>query len=192
LVEPNPRWGNSSFRVDIRNANWQELLIYNEASRFLQRGAHGFMLDTLDTAAYLERKDPRQFAGSRQALRDFLARLRSTFPEAVILANGTDGLFDASPHVDGYVVESVFATHEGRDDSYRATDGGERSRRLAEIAGLLASAPKPIFSIDYAGPANQALAAEALREARARGFRPFIGLRALDRLPSAVAKPPTN
>jgi hypothetical protein len=31
LVEPNPHWGGSSFRVDIRSAAWQELLIYNEA-----------------------------------------------------------------------------------------------------------------------------------------------------------------
>jgi endo-alpha-1,4-polygalactosaminidase (GH114 family) len=141
------------------------------------------MLDTIDTPAYLESKDPREFAGSRQALREFLARLRSTFPAAVIVANGTEGLIDASAHVDGYVVESVFATHDGRD-LYRATDQAERSRRLATISGVLAAAPKPLFSIDYAGPDDRALATLATREASARGFRPFVGVRALDRLPS--------
>ena len=53
LVEPNPDWPDN-VRVDIRDPRWQELLLEREVPRLLARGFDGLMLDTIDTAPYLE------------------------------------------------------------------------------------------------------------------------------------------
>jgi len=66
LVEPNPGWPSNT-RVDVRDARWQQVILAEEAPRLVGLGYDGFMLDTLDTAPYLEGKDPARFAGSRQA-----------------------------------------------------------------------------------------------------------------------------
>src|SRR4029078_11009607 len=98
LVEQNPE-GPDTVRVDIRSSRWQELLMCEEISRLMQRGFDGLMLDTIDTVPYLESKDPVRYAGSRQALREWLQRLRAAFPRAVLVANGSDALADAAPYV---------------------------------------------------------------------------------------------
>ncbi len=183
LIEANPRWDGAPVRVDMRDSRWQDLLIKQEAPRLLALGFQGFMLDTLDTAAYLEGKDPIEFGGSRQALRDILARLRAAFPGAVMLANGAASLADAAPFVDGYVVEGVFATHDDQEGRYRRTTDDERAWKLGAIDRALAIARRPVFAIEYAGP-DAFLAQWAKGEALKHGLRPYVGARTLDQLPT--------
>lgn len=182
LVEPNPSWPQN-LRVDVRDARWQEVVVGQEAPRILAQGFDGLMLDTLDTAPYLEKKDPARFAGSRQALRELLGRLRQQFPKAVLLANGTESLEDAAPFVDGFVVEGVFATYDFGGWFYRQTTTEEREWKLAQIDRALQVARRPVFSIEYAAPSDPQLAGWATNEARQRGFRPFVTVKDLNLLP---------
>lgn len=182
LIEANPDWP-TNMRVDVRDPQWQQLLLQQEAPRLLQMGFQGFMLDTIDTAPYLERKDPARFAGSRQALRDFVRRLRAQFPAAVVIANGTDALVDVAPSVDGYVVEGVFATYDFGRRLYRATTQQERDWKLAQIQNAQAVAPRPVFSIEYAEVGDLKLAQWAAMESERRGFRPYVTVRDLNTLP---------
>jgi uncharacterized protein (TIGR01370 family) len=187
VVEPNPAWPDN-VRVDIRDRRWQEILLDQEVPRLLAAGYQGIMLDTLDTAPYLERKDPVRFAGCRRALGQFLAVLRRTFPGAILLANGTETLVDAAPYVDGYVTEGIFATYELAAVSYRPTTPDERAWRLAQVQTALARARHPVFSIEYAsGPSAPAgLSAWAVLKAREQGFRPYVTTKSIDRLPEPV------
>lgn len=182
LVEPNPAWPQN-IRVDVRDKRWQDVILSVEAPRLLGLGFDGLMLDTLDTAPYLENRDPARFAGSRQALRELLATLRRQLPRAVLLANGTESLVDAAPYVDGYVVEGVFATYDFGGWFYRPTTTEERDWKLAQIDRALAASTRPVFSIEYAGPEDPQLGAWASAEARNRGFRPFVTVRDLNLLP---------
>jgi polysaccharide biosynthesis protein PelA len=182
LVEANPAWPDN-VRVDIRDRRWQEILLDQEAPRLLRLGFQGFMLDTLDTAPYLERKDPARFSGSREALRELLERIRKKFPQAIVIANGTDSLVDAARFVDGYVVEGVFATYDFGGWVYRATTDEEREWKLGQLARALDIAPRPVFSVEYAGPEDRELAAWATGQARNRGFRPFVTVKEINRAP---------
>ncbi len=182
LVEPDPSWPDN-VRVDLRDRNWQELLLTREIPRLLAQGFDGLMLDTIDTAPYLEAKDPARFPGSRQALRDFLERLRSRFPRAPLIANGTTALADVAPFVDGFVIEGVFATYDFGRRLYRETTKQERDWKLARIADALAIARHPIFTIDYADVGDFALAHWAESAAAAHGFKPYVGVRDLNTLP---------
>lgn len=181
LVEPNPEW--PGVRVDVRDKRWQEILLHDEIAPLMQRGFDGLMLDTIDTVPYLERKDPARFAGSRQALRDLLTRLRGQFPEVVLVANGSEALADVAPLVDGFVVEGVFSRYDSGRRSYRATTDAERAWKLAAIERARAVAPRPVFAIEYADVGDVALSRWAYDEAVRHGFRPYVGVRDLNTAP---------
>jgi uncharacterized protein (TIGR01370 family) len=187
VVEPNPAWPDN-VRVDIRDRRWQAILLDEEVPRLLASGYQGVMLDTLDTAPYLERKDPVRFAGCRRALGTFLGVLRKSFPGAILLANGTETLVDAAPYVDGYVTEGIFATYEVSTVGYRPTTVDERQWRLAQVRAALARARRPVFSIEYAlGPdAPVGLAAWSTGQAREQGFRPYATTKNIDLLPDPI------
>ena len=182
LVEPNPEWPDN-LRVDIRDTRWQEVLMCEEVAGLMQRGFDGLMLDTVDTVPYLETKDPARFAGSRQALRDWLQRLRKAFPKAVLVANGSDALVDAAPYVDAFVVEGVFSIYDVRQRTYRRTTDAERDWTLAAIARARAVAPRPVFTIEYADVGDAELSQWASQESLRHGFRPYVGVRALNTAP---------
>jgi uncharacterized protein (TIGR01370 family) len=182
LVEPNPEWADN-LRVDIRDRRWQDVLMCEEIARVMQRGFDGLMLDTVDTVPYLEAKDPARFAGSRQALRDWLQRLRKAFPRAVLVANGSEALVDAAPYVDAFVVEGVFSIYDVRERTYRRTTDAERDWKLGAIARARAVAPRPVFTIEYADVGDVALGQWATQESLRHGFRPYVGVRALNTAP---------
>jgi len=184
VIEANPSWPDN-VRVDIRDRRWQSILLDHEVPRLLAQGYRGLMLDTLDTAPYLERRDPVRFAGARKALIQFLALLRRSYPDAFLLANGTDTLVDAAPYVDGYITEGIFATYDPEPGTYRPTTPAEREWRLAQVTAALGRARRPVFSIEYAGDrgAPAGLSEWAARQSREHGFRPYVTTKNLDRLP---------
>jgi uncharacterized protein (TIGR01370 family) len=188
-IEANPAWPDN-VRIDIRDRRWQEILLDQEMPRLLARGYNGFMLDTLDTAPYLERRDPVRFSGCRHALGQFLAVLRRTFPNAILLANGGETLVDAAPYVDGYVTEGIFATYEPEAVAYRPTTPDERAWRLSQVRAALARAPRPVFSIEYASESGlpTGLSDWAAQKARDQGFRPYVTTKSLDRMPESIVK----
>ena len=182
LVEPDPAWPEN-IRVDVRDQRWQQILIGEEIPRLLAQGFDGLMLDTIDTAPYLEGKDPMRFAGSRRALGELVKTIRDRFPTAPVLANGIAGLRDVAPFVDGFVVEGVFATYDFGRRLYRETTTVERDWKLARIAEARAIARRPVFTIDYADVGDVVLAHWAESEAAERGFKPYVGVRELNTLP---------
>jgi uncharacterized protein (TIGR01370 family) len=182
LIEPNPDWPQG-LRVDLRDKRWQEMLLGDEAPRLLGLGFQGFMLDTIDTAPYLESKDPVRFAGSRQALREWLRNLRAAFPQAVVLANGTAALADAAPYVDAYVVEGVFATYDFGHRVYRPTTANERTWKLDQIARAQAVARRPVFTIEYADFGDVDLGRWAASESARHGFHPYVAVKELNAVP---------
>jgi uncharacterized protein (TIGR01370 family) len=182
LVEQNPEWPDN-VRVDIRDSRWQEILLRDEVEAALKRGFDGVMLDTIDNVPYLESKDPERYSGSRQALRDWLQRLRQACPRAVIVANGSEALADAAPFVDGFVIEGVFSIYDIRQRAYRRTTDAERNWKLDAIARAQGVAPRPVFSIEYADVGDVELSQWAFQESVRHGFRPYVGVRALNTAP---------
>jgi len=186
LVEPNPNW--PGVRVDVRDPRWQDVLLREELPPLLERGYDGVMLDTIDTVPYLETKDPARFAGSRQALRDWLRRLRTEFPRAIVVANGTEGLVDAAPFVDGFVVEGVFALYDPATHAYRPTTDAEQAWKLGAISRALAIARRPVFTIEYADAGDATLGREAAQQSASQGFRPYVGVRDLNTAPATLVE----
>ncbi len=182
LIEPDPSWPEN-VRVDVRDPQWQAVLLDQEIPRLLAMGFDGLMLDTLDTAPYLESKDPARFGGMRAALHELLRAIHARFGQAQLVANGTEALVDAAPYVDGFIVEGVFATYDFGRRLYRETTDQERSWKLAKIDQALAVARRPVFTIEYADVGDAALSDWAATQAERHGFRPYVTVKDLNMVP---------
>ena len=182
LVEPDPSWPEN-VRVDLRDPRWQAVLLNQEIPRLLALGFDGLMLDTIDTAPYLESKDPSRFGGMRQGLRDLVRAIHDRFGQARLVANGTEALVDVAPAVDGFIVEGVFATYDFGRRLYRETTDQERSWKLGKIDQALAVAHRPVFTIEYADVGDAALSDWAATQAEQHGFRPYVTVKDLNMLP---------
>ena len=83
LVEPNPEWPDN-LRVDIRDTRWQEVLMCEEvAAPDAARVRRADARHRSTPPRTSRRRTRRDSPGSRQALRDWLQRLRKAFPRAV-------------------------------------------------------------------------------------------------------------
>ena len=175
LVEPDPSWPEN-VRVDVRDRNWQELLLTREIPRLLDQGFDGLMLDTIDTAPYLEAKDPARFAGSRQALRDFRGADPGPVPPRAadrqrhLRAGGRGAVRGRLRDRGGLRDLRLRPTSLPRDDERgtRLEAGPDRRRGGG-------GASHPVFTIDYADVGDFALARWAESAATEHGFKPYVG-----------------
>lgn len=181
VLEPNPNWPESRY-VDLRSPEWRSLLIDEVAPRALAKGYDGFFLDTLDTAAYLEWKDPRAFAGSRDAAVTLVLELRRRFPKAPIVVNNA---FDLLPRleaaIDGALAEDVHTRYDFAAKAYGPTPEEEGAPKEAALAAFRERTGKPVFVIVYAADPGGAEAAAGAAKARALGFFPYATEVGLDR-----------
>jgi uncharacterized protein (TIGR01370 family) len=182
LVEANLNWPGNQL-VDVRDARWRNILLSQEIPRLLSLGFDGLFLDTVDSPAYLEQKDPARFAGSRQALIELVREIHRRFPKLPLVANGITALADVAPYVEGFVVEGMFATYDFGRRAYRPTTGDEQSWKQAQIDRALAIARRPVFTIEYADIGDVDLARSAAGASAQRGFHPYVATKELNTLP---------
>ena len=158
LVEPDPDWPEN-VRVDLRDRRWQEILLDEEIPRLLGQGFDGLMLDTIDTAPYLEAKDrgalrrlapgaarsaARASASASRARRWWpTGRARWPTPRPSSTASSSRGC-------------SRPTTSGGASTARRPT--AERDWKLARIArGRRRWRRRPVFTIEYADVGDVAL-----------------------------------
>jgi uncharacterized protein (TIGR01370 family) len=154
-------------RVDFRNVDWQRLLLQEEIPRALAAGFQGLMLDKLDSIP----------EDSREAFKNWLAYLRKTYPDLILLANGSDALETTAPYVNGYVTEDIFTTWDPASRRVRPTTAEERDERLDELGNALAAKNLPVYDLEEAESRTSELAQRTVKESKKHGFRPFLKIR---------------
>ncbi|MBI4196894.1 MAG: endo alpha-1,4 polygalactosaminidase [Deltaproteobacteria bacterium] len=170
LIEKNPEWPGSH-RVDIRSADWQNLLLTQLIPSFVRQGYHGLFLDTVDTASYLESLNPEKFSGSREALVQWIRTVHRQFPDLLLIPNnGLEFLKQYGDVIYGVGVEDLYTRHDFRENKNYPTppeirDGKERL--LDQFRGRY---HKAIFNILYEDSRDSPLAREAIRRSRKKGY----------------------
>ncbi len=174
-VARNSRW--QTVLVDCRSAAWQRLVIEEQIPRLVQRGIYGLFLDTVDVDA--------RFAETWPGVAQLLRRICWEHPELALLVNRGFTVLDAvAEAADGVVFES-FSTYYD-DAGYAAWTGNDlqwteqAAIRLQDVLG-----GRPILTIDYASPDDEAMRLYAEHRARTYGFTPFVGVGNLDTLPES-------
>ena len=171
-VVRNLRW--QTVLVDCRTAAWQRFVIEEQIPLLVERGIRGLFLDTLDVDA--------RFAETWPGVMQLLRRIRWEHPDLALLANRGFSILEAvAETVNGVVFES-FSTYYD-DGDYAAWTGRDlqwaeqMAVRLQEVMGT-----RPVLTIDYAAPGDEAMRLYAERRAQSYGFTPFVGVGHLDTL----------
>lgn len=183
LVRKKPYW--NSWVLDIRNQEWQDLLVLEAVPGILEQGFDGVFLDTLDSALALELwTDEPRFRGTKQAVIGLMDRLRHAHPDAVIAVNrGLPVLPDIAGSMDILVVEGLSSIYEGPESGYEAVKPDVRSLLVSQLeAGLVKFPRLPVLTLDYAPEERPDLVRDAVTYSRGKGFVPYVSTVKLDRI----------
>lgn len=181
LVSENREW--KSWLVDLRDQEWQAILMNRIVEAVANRGFDGFFLDTIDSALYLaEGKDGKNYAGMEQAVSGFIRKLRNRYPDRIIAVNrGLRILPDIAADIDIVVVEDLYSYYDSAGKKYLRVRPETRDILLSQVEkGMKANPGLTVFTMDYASPKQRLLAREAIKFSRERGFVPYVGNYRLD------------
>lgn len=161
--------------MDIRSLEWQELLISEVIPKIFSKGYQGLFLDTLDTAEYLEWKDPVKYAGSLKAMKDFVLKLRKLFPSKFIITNNALSLMNEwGEHIDGALVEDLYHHYNFEKKFYEATSAEHDFEKEKKMVPFLEKFKRPIFVIIYANKEQEKSIRISVRKAKQKGFFPYV------------------
>lgn len=183
LGDANPNWPDACM-VDLRRAEWRDLLLQKVIPDILARGFDGIFIDTMDNAEAMERDDPAANAGMIAAAATLLAAVRARFPSIRIMLNrGYVVAPLATGSFDILLGEACASRWNFATKSYELTSDADwlwqaermRAARRANPALMLAT-------LDYWDPDDLRQVANLYARARSAGFAPYVATLALDRL----------
>ncbi len=192
VLDENPDWPESRL-VDPRSGEWRDLVVNHVAAGIVDAGYDGFLLDNVDTAEELLRRDGGVYAGADEAAAAILRALRETYPDKVIIANGGLSVVPlAHGSVDAVMYEGVYSTWLRKEDGtfgYGRISPQSRAWLRPRLLRLKA-AGIPVLALDYADPDDPEAVREAYDALRKEGNNPYVSERALDTFPGSASLPP--
>lgn len=170
LVDENPHW-KGSYRIDIRNKKWRDFLIRERIPQILARGFDGLFLDTVDTARYLEEKDPKKFEGSIKAMIDFVFQIRDQFPDLILIPNnGLEMLGDYGSAINAVVVEDLYTRFDFETAKSIKTPHDDSLYKEALLDAFVARYQKPVLNILYAPSKKDPVGFYGIEKSRQKGY----------------------
>jgi uncharacterized protein (TIGR01370 family) len=176
----NPDWPGS-YLLDLRNRQWQSIVLQRIAPAAIAAGFTGFFLDTADSSIELERREPGASVGMKAAAADLIRQLRRTFPEAPIMLNrGYELLSEISSVITYTLGESVYHTWDFSRKRYVPVPPADYA---AQVRTLQAAAERlQVLTLDYCDPRDTRKVRQIYRVQRANGFVPYVSTIDLDRI----------
>lgn len=177
LMEASDTWPDHKF-IDIRNEQWRDYIVNTLVPHVLEQGFDGVMLDTIDTAIYLEEREPKRFAGMKDAAIALIRAIHKRYPDCLIMLNrGFPILEDVAPYLDYTLAESIRVKYDfTTKQSERFPDSV-----YAEMVGIVRVAQKvnpdlQAMSLDYwpMHMEENKNIRSIYAEQRAHGFMPYV------------------
>jgi uncharacterized protein (TIGR01370 family) len=187
LLAENPDWQGTR-RVDVRHPSWRSFVLERQIPSIAAKGFTGLMIDTVDTAPYLELVDATRYHGMRAAAIELVDTIRARWPRLTLIMNrGYAVLPDVAESIDAVIAESLLTAPDQQTGGFAWVE----PRQVELQVSLLQPAarrrpPLPILSLDYWHPDDVTTIAEIYHRERALGHHPYVATRLLDRI---VAEP---
>jgi hypothetical protein len=183
LLEAHPHWKDARF-IDIRNPQWGVLLVEHIVPQVLAAGFDGLFLDTLDDAEFLETRDPKRFAGTKDAAIAIVRTLRRHYPTIRLMVNrGYAIMPDIARSVDFVLGESVQGSFDPETKEYRRPDDSDVAWQVGKLEDAARRNPRlRILTLDYWSPDDEAGIRDIYQTQRLRGFSPYVATPLLDRV----------
>lgn len=183
LLGANSAWPDT-LRVDVRNAEWRELVLDRALPRIVELGFSGIFMDTLDTPSYLEETQPDGNKGMREAGIDLVLTIRNRYPHLFLMLNrGYSSLPQLIMSIDCLVMESLLTARNQQSGRWQWIPVAEVVQQISALAPLVQRRPEmPLLSLDYWDMADDPTVGEIYRRERALNHSPYVADRLLDRL----------
>lgn len=170
IVEANPQW-EGNYLVDVRSPAWRKIIMDETLPAITAKGFDGIFLDTLDTAPYLEDRDPKKFAGSRAAVVALVHEIRKSRPDWLIVPNNAlELLAEYETAVDAAFVEDLYTRYDFDLKKSIATPPEVTMQKEALLDAFKAKTGKPVLTILYADGPGEKLARDAIARSREKGY----------------------
>ncbi len=173
LRRENPDW-EGNYLVDYADPRWKRI-VFDYLDRILEAGFDGIYLDKVDSYLDLKSRGP---APMRTFVKQIAEHARTARPGFIVIAQNAENLLanaDYRSVIDAIGREDLYWNQEARGKPTPAKSRAWASRHL----DMLKADGKPVFVVDYVtGPA----VADVYRDARGRGYIPYVTRVELDRL----------
>ncbi len=174
----NPEWGEN-YKVKYWYQDWQDIIFgYNESylDRIIAAGFDGCYLDIIDAYEYYQDSFPnaeQDMMGFVGNLSSYAKSIRSDF---LVFVQNSEQLLKNSAYFDS--VDGI-----GREDVYYFDNTDTDTEEINEIKlylGLMISAGKPVFIIDY--PTRNSKIYDVYERSMNDGYIAYVGPRDLHKL----------
>lgn len=187
----NPAW--KSTLIDVSQPGYAAFFADRVIAPLWRKGYRGFFLDTLDSYQLIPGGDAKAM---QRGLIDAIRTLHRQFPGIRLIANrGFELLPEIADHFEMVAAESLFRGYRPGTGDYVEVGAADRTWLLTQLLRARDEFKRPVLVIDYAPPADRALARETARRIAELGFTPWvsdggletIGIGAWEILPRRVA-----
>ncbi len=186
IIKKRLPW-KDSYLVDVRNPEWQELILREIIPQAVSKGFHGIFMDTLDTASYLEGKDHLKYAGAKKAAIDLVRKAHGIYPDLYLISNNAyEILPQIAPYLRGVLVEGINSQldvrRRGGEIGFKKMETEKRRSRVKILKKIQQKYGLPVFALDYAPPEDRVLVRQCVEASRQLGFKPYVAGKERDRL----------
>jgi len=182
VIGENPFW-KENYYVDVRNKEWQKVILDEVIPGIIEKGFKGIFLDTLDTSSMLEEKYPIEHAGSDRAMIGLILAIRESYPELFLISNnGFSILKDIVPFLDGMLTEDINMMPDFEKGGYKKVPKNESAYKVKILNELKKEYNISVFVIDYAPQGDRRALRECIAESKKLGFKPYIAEKELSRI----------
>jgi uncharacterized protein (TIGR01370 family) len=183
LFNENKAW-KGSYTINLRDQAWVKMVIEEIIPKMLADGFDGLFLDTLDSPLELERTQPKQYAGMRDASIALVRAIRLHYPDLKIMVNRAYPILpDIAPDIDMALGECLYGDYDFGKKKYIRVDKDTTDQQLAALKAAQARNPRlVIYTLDYANKNDPRAISEIYRKERANGFIPYVATVDLDEL----------
>lgn len=172
ILGENPNW-EGNYYVDIREKAWRRLILEEVIPKIVGQGFQGVMLDTLDTAEFLETEF--QYPGSYQAMIQLVRDIREKYPGLLLISNnGFSILRNIAPWLSGLLVEDIYSMPDFENGGYVRVPEADRQYKIAMLQPLMKQYGLPVFNIEYVDRRDKKLAVQCIKSSKKLGFIPYV------------------
>ncbi len=179
VLGKNAAWGTQI--ADVRSDAWTAFLLDRVIEPLWAKGWRGFFLDTLDSHEQILKSAADRDAAAH-GIGKAIGALAKRHPEAKILLNRGFAVLPYAPKVQGFVVESLFATCDARGAVCKDVPPAESDALIARLREVESKYGLPISVIDYAPAANRDARRVLAQKIASLGFSPWVSSPKLDEI----------
>jgi uncharacterized protein (TIGR01370 family) len=178
----NPNWPGAHL-VEVRDPRWQRRLLEQIIPGILAKGFHGVFLDTLDSAEFLENRDPKRYKGTVEAAAHLVRSIKRSMPKVPVMINrGYAVLPSVAGSFDMLLGESVRTTFSVKKRYHHVSDSDFAWQRDRMQEARARDPRVKVFSLDYWDPSDRSGISRIYEEERRHGFIPYVATPDLTRI----------